>query len=168
MSKHALFAALFGLFLLSAASHAQTASLCPAELTTEDAARIRALVEAYRTAWFKGDAQAVLNTFTADAVLLPAHGARPIVGRDAITKYWFPPGAPATRITKLDITVEGLSGGCSVAYSYGRDDVGWTQEENGRPKSHGHPGTYLNVFRKLPDGTWRISHHMWDDGPSYE
>ncbi len=36
--------------------------------------------------------------------------------------------------------------------------------EDGAAKTYGHPGTYLNVLRKLPDGSWRISHHMWDDG----
>jgi uncharacterized protein (TIGR02246 family) len=139
---------------------------CAGSLTKEDAANVRAATEAYRTAWLRGDADGVLGTLTADAVLLPAHGARPIVGREAITRYWWPAGAAPSRITKLDITVDGLGGDCAIAYAYGRDDVAWTQEEKGASKAYGHPGTYLNVFRKLPDGTWRISHHMWDDGPA--
>jgi uncharacterized protein (TIGR02246 family) len=134
--------------------------------TSADATSIRGVVDAYRTAWLKGDAKGVLNMLTADAVLLPAHGARPIVGQEAITAYWWPAGAPPTRVTKLDITVEGLAGDCAVASSYGRDDVAWTQDEKGTTKAYGHPGTYLDVFRKLPDGTWRISRHMWDDGPA--
>jgi ketosteroid isomerase-like protein len=24
-------------------------------------------------------------------------------------------------------------------------------------------GTFLNVLKKLPNGEWKISHHMWDD-----
>jgi uncharacterized protein (TIGR02246 family) len=141
-----------------------SASDCAGALTAEDKAAIRGILEAYRAAWLKGDAQRVLATFTADAVLLPAHGARPVVGKEAITGYWWPAGAPPSTITRLDITVEGLDGDCAVAYAHGRDDVEWTQEEKGVTVSHGHPGTYLNVFRKTPDGTWRIARHMWDDG----
>lgn len=62
--------------------------------------------------------------------------------------------------------MEGLAGDCMTAHAYGRDDVSWTQEVNGVVKGYGHPGTYLNVFQKLSDGTWRISRHMWDDGPA--
>jgi uncharacterized protein (TIGR02246 family) len=154
--------AVLGVFVFERAWAAS--SECATGLTQEDTAGVRAVVEAYRTAWLKGDAQGVLNTLTADAVLLPAHGARPIVGKEAITKYWWPAGAPASQVTKLDITVEGLAGDCLIAYAYGHDDVAWTQEEKGISKAHGHPGTYLNVFRRSADGTWRISHHMWDDG----
>lgn len=139
---------------------------CPDGLTKTDAAQVRAVVEAYRSSWLRGDPAGVLATLTDDAVLLPAHGAAPIVGKAAITRYWWPAGAPVTTVTRLDITVEGLSGDCRMATAYGNDDVGWTQEDNGTVTAHGHPGTYLNVFRKSAEGQWRISRHMWDDGPS--
>lgn len=137
---------------------------CSGAITVEDRSAIRAVVEEYRTAWLRGDSQGVLKTFADDAVLLPAHGARPIVGKDAIVRYWWPAGGPPSRVTKLEITVDGLEGGCSTASAYGRDDVAWTQDEKGVARAYGHPGTYLNVFRKTADGTWRISRHMWDDG----
>lgn len=140
---------------------------CAAELTTADATAIRAVVAAYSASWLANDAEGVLRTLTDDAVLLPAKGAAPIVGKRAIERYWWPKGAPVTVVTRLDITVEGLSGDCRVASAYGHDTVAWTQDENGRVTAHGHPGTYLNVFRKEANGTWRISHHMWDDGPSF-
>lgn len=136
-------------------------------LSTADAAAVRAVVEAYRSAWLRGDEQGVLDTLTPDAVLLPAHGTAPIVGTAAITKYWWPPDAPPAAITRLDITVDGLQGSAGFASVYGRDDVEWTQVEEGATRAHGHPGTYLNVMRKQPDGAWRISRHMWDDGPSH-
>lgn len=139
---------------------------CSGALSAKDMQAVRELVEAYRGAWLRGDAAGVMATFTADAVLLPAHGAAPIVGADAIRRYWWPPNAPATTITQLDITVDSLGGDCHVAYSSGRDDVAWSTVENGVATSQGHPGTYLNVYVRQPDGTWRITRHMWDDGPS--
>jgi uncharacterized protein (TIGR02246 family) len=137
---------------------------CSATLSTRDATAIRAVIEAYRTSWLRGDGKAVLDTLAPDAVLLPAHGARPVAGTAAITKYWWPPESPPTTITKLEITIEDLQGDGRIAYVYGHDDVAWTVVENGATKTYGHPGTYLNVLNKLPDGSWRISRHMWDDG----
>lgn len=139
---------------------------CADALSARDVQAIRAVLEAYQTAWLRGDERDVLGTFTPDAVLLPAHGAQWVAGTAAITDYWWPPGAPKTTIMKLDITIEAIEGNCGVASVYGRDDVEWTQVEGGTSRKHGHPGTYLNVMRKLPDGSWRISRHMWDDGAS--
>jgi len=154
---------IFALLIAATAVRAQAAHEA---LSKRDTEGIRAVIDAYRTAWLRGDAKGVLDTFTPDAVLLPAHGASPIVGTAAITKYWWPPDAPATKITRLDITVEDIQGEGRFASVYGHDDVDWTQVEGGATRTHGHPGTYLNVLRKMPDGSWRISRHMWDDGPS--
>jgi uncharacterized protein (TIGR02246 family) len=137
---------------------------CSGPIPAKDAQAVRDAIEAYRNAWLRGDAEAVLATLTKDAVLLPAHGAPPVIGTAAIREYWWPAGASPTTITKLNITIEGVGGDCRVAYAHGHDDVWWTALEDGVTRTYGHPGTYLNVLRKLPDGSWRISHHMWDDG----
>jgi uncharacterized protein (TIGR02246 family) len=133
-------------------------------LTTNDEHAIRATIGAYRTAWLGNDAKGVLKTFSDDAVLQPAHGAPAVVGIDAIEKYWFTPGGPPTTITELNITVDQISGNGTVAFARGLDRVAWTIVEDGAVRRHSHPGTYLNVMRKLPDGSWRIQVHMWDDG----
>ena len=151
------------LILASAAVRSESPE-CRATLSERDAAAIRGVIEAYRASWLSGDEKGVLETFAPDAVLLPAHGGSPVVGIEAIEKFWWPPEAPPTTITKLEITTEGLRGDCRIAYVHGRDDVEWTSVEKGVTKSYGHPGTYLNVMKKMPDGSWRISRHMWDDG----
>jgi uncharacterized protein (TIGR02246 family) len=137
------------------------------ELSADDEKAIRTTIEAYRTMWLANDVKGVLNTFTDDAVLLPAHGAPAVVGMSAIEKYWFTPGGPPTTITKLDITVEQVSGNGTLAFARGLDTVAWTVTQNGVTRRHSHPGTYLNVMKKMPDGAWRIQVHMWDDGPEH-
>lgn len=154
-----------GLLALSPAGLAQ-ADHSKSALTEQDRTAIRSVIEKYRTSWLAGDAEGVMSTLTEDAVLLPAQGSAPVVGREAIRKYWWPAGSPPTTITKLNITYEEIGGECGTAYARGRDEVGWTIEENGAKKSYGNSGTYLNVMKRLPDGSWRISHHMWDANPS--
>ena len=132
-------------------------------LSASDMDAIRATIEAYRTAWLRNDKQGVPRTLTDDAVLLPAHGGTPIVGIGAIENYWFAPGPPTT-VTRLDITVEQLEGSGSIAFARGVDNVGWTTIQGGKSEKRYHPGTYLNVMKKQPDGSWRIHVHMWDDG----
>jgi uncharacterized protein (TIGR02246 family) len=151
------------MLVLACATASSEPSDCSAALSPADAAAIRGVIEAYRSSWLRGDEKGVLETFAPDAVLLPAHGVPAVVGIAAIRSYWFPPGAAATTITKLEITTEGLQGDCRIASVHGHDDVAWTTVENGVTKQYGHPGTYLNVMMKMPDGSWRIARHMWDD-----
>jgi uncharacterized protein (TIGR02246 family) len=136
-------------------------------LARQDENAIRATIEAYRTAWLKNDAKGVLKTFTDDAVLLPAHGAPAVIGIAAIEKYWFTPGGPPTIITDLNISVDQVSGTPTMAFARGLDGVAWNVTQDGATHRHSHSGTYLNVMRKLPDGSWRIQAHMWDDGSEH-
>lgn len=134
-------------------------------LNSADQNAIRATIEAYRTTWLANDAQGVLKTFSDDGVLMPAHGSQPVVGADAIRKYWFSPGGPPTIVTGLDITIDEIDGNTTLAYVRGADRVTWTVAQSGVSHRHFHPGTYLNVMKKMPDGSWRIRVHMWEDGP---
>lgn len=156
------------ILLLSAGWDARSNAQNPrGDLSASDERAIRATIEAYRTAWLANDTRGVIRTFSDDAVLLPAHGQPAVVGLRAIEKYWFAAGGPATTITKLEITVDQVSGNGDLAFARGLDGVAWTVTENGTTRLHSHPGTYLNVMKKLTDGTWRIQVHMWDDGPEH-
>jgi ketosteroid isomerase-like protein len=72
-----------------------------------DARSLQAVNEAYRAAWLAGDSAAVLRLFAPDAVLLPHHGDPPVVGLPAIRAFWWPPDAPPTVVTNMDITTDG-------------------------------------------------------------
>ena len=156
--------AIFFLFFAGMSFSSDSKAL-PSGLSASDENAIRATIEAYRTAWLANDSKGVLKTFTQDGVLMPAHGAQAVVGIDAIEKYWFSPGGPPTTITELNITVDQVGGNGTLAFARGLDGVAWTVSENGATREHSHPGTYLNVMKKMPDGSWKIQIHMWDDGP---
>lgn len=132
-------------------------------LTQDDIQEIKQLHEKYRRAWLAGDANGVRSVFVDQPVLLPHHGDPPRVGRDQLNSFWFPPGAPPTKVLTLDLTYEEIGGSGSTAFVWGTDSVSWTTTQDGKPAIVSNKGTYLNVLRKLPNGEWKISHHMWDD-----
>lgn len=160
-----LTAFLMGILLVACLNAASGTKHQLSGLTPDDENAIRATIEAYRTAWLENDSKGVLRTFTDDGVLLPAHGSQAVVGIAAIEEYWFTPGGPPTTITELKITVDQLGGSRDLGFARGLDNVAWTIVQEGKTQRHSHPGTYLNVMKKLPDGSWRIQVHMWDDGP---
>jgi hypothetical protein len=54
----------------------------------------------------RGGEVGVEKTFTQASVLLPAHGAEPVIGIKKIKEYWWPKDAPAAKILQLDISVD--------------------------------------------------------------
>jgi len=132
-------------------------------LSAEDIAKVKQVHSKYEEAWLKGDADGVRALFTEDCVLLPPHGDKPRIGQKGLNEFWFPPDAPPTKITKLVVTPQGISGDGQIAYVWGTDEVAWTTEQNGKTVSASHKGIFLNVLEKQANGEWKMSRHMWDD-----
>ena len=129
-----------------------------------DLRTLGAVNDAYRAAWLAGDSAAVLRLFAADAVLLPHHGDPPVVGLDAIRKFWWPPDAPAAAITTLDLTTEGSRVDGHTGVLWGRFTLAFSYQSEGQTRSLRNAGTYLMVLRRpSAEGEWRITHRMWDD-----
>jgi uncharacterized protein (TIGR02246 family) len=124
---------------------------------------LRAINDAYRTAWLAGDSAGVLRLFAPEAVLLPHHGDPPVVGLDAIRRFWWPAGSPPTTITALEITTEGASADGDTGTLWGRFSLAFSYQDMGGRRSVRNAGTYLMVLRRTSEGGWRITHRMWDD-----
>jgi ketosteroid isomerase-like protein len=155
---------LFILLMLCSPSRSQSnAAGCTAPVGAVDIAAIKAVIEAYRTSWLLGDVVGVQRTFTDESVLLPARGSEPVVGMEAIREFWWPKDAPDTKVLQLEITVEQVGGDGCFAFARGRDDVAWSSLQKGKLTRTRHKGTFLNAMKKMPDGSWRIFQHMWDD-----
>jgi uncharacterized protein (TIGR02246 family) len=140
-------------------------SFCAADgvLTASDIAKIRQVHRQYQLTWLNGDSDGVRDLFTDDSVLLPPHSGTPRLGREGMNAFWFPPGTPPTRVTKLEVVINDIGGDGEIAYVWGTDDVTWVTGQNGTQTTASHHGTFLNVLKKQPNGEWKISHHMWDD-----
>src|SRR5215467_10585369 len=132
-------------------------------LSASEREAIRQLHEDYRTAWLANQGAAVRKVFTDDAVLLPHHGLEPVVGMEAIKRFWWPKNGPPTTITRFEAAYDEVGGCGTIAYVRGRSEVEWTVDDHGKLTAFRNAGTFLTLFRKLPDGAWKISHQMWDD-----
>jgi ketosteroid isomerase-like protein len=146
------------LFALSGIGVAQSNALDPT-----DERKVRAVNDAYVTAWRKNDPSAVLATFWPDAVLIP-QGRVAIRGIDEIRRYWWPPG-PATTVTGFTHTTDEVGGNGSFAFTRGSFVLDFQWETDGETKTQRNRGNYLMLLRRGPTGQWRISHRMWSDLP---
>ena len=135
-------------------------------LLETDRDAIRGVHEAYRIAWLANDSEAVRLNFTEDAVLLPHHGLAPVEGMAAIKQFWWPADAKPTTVTRFEASYDEIGGCGSIAFVLGRSHVEWTVTENGQAEKFSNSGTFLTLMRKLPNGTWKMTHQMWDDPPN--
>ena len=139
-----------------------------ASISSSDAAAIRAVLERYRTGWLAGNPDTVRNCFTQDAVLLPHHGVLPVVGMAAINEFWFPVNSAKATIIKFVQTLDEVGGEGTLAYVRGRSEVAWRVEDGANSQNWRNGGNFLVVLKKRADGTWLMSHLIWDDPPNQQ
>ena len=136
-------------------------SPAPPAFTAEDEAAVRALEEAYRTAWLADDSAGVMATLAPDAVLMPA-GTEPLAGDSAIRAFWWPDDGSETTITSYEITVDEVEGSGDLAYVRGRGALEFTyRDPDGQESELESRAVHLSVARRGEDGEWRIARRAW-------
>lgn len=146
--------------IVSVLSLADTAA---AELHAADLESMRQAAHAYSRAWLTNDADAVMATFVDEPVLSPS-GLPYREGQEEARAFWFPPDSPATRVTEFDMKQLEASGSGNLGYVRGTFRLAF--EYDG--KSYENHGKFVTILRKGREGTWRITHHIWDDFPRAE
>ena len=134
--------------------------LC-AQTGAADSTTIHQLARRFSAAYMRGDAAAMADLYTSDAVIFPER-AEWITGRAAIRRYWtLGPGRRITRhaLTPTRIVVDG-----EHAYDFGtfeiageRDGVAWGPAR----------GKYVVVWRRDEDG-WRMQLDIWNSNDEPE
>ncbi|HEU0015382.1 MAG TPA: DUF4440 domain-containing protein [Longimicrobium sp.] len=123
-----------------------------------DVAQIEELGRQFSAAYMRGDIEAMVQTYTADAVIFPGN-SEAIRGHDAIRRYWtLPPGQRIThhRATPTEIRVDG-----GHAYDHGVYEIAGERGGTAWGPSH---GKYVIVWRREPAG-WRMHLDMWNSRP---
>lgn len=115
----------------------------------------------YYTAWLSNNEEAVLKTFTTDAVIMP-QGLLPKKGLDEIRGFWFPEDGSKTTITKFDYIIEDLKVDLNTAFVRSSSVLSFEYEKDGqkivrRDQNQVHT-TYME---KQNDGSWKVTCKMW-------
>ncbi|HEY6928523.1 MAG TPA: hypothetical protein VJA66_02500 [Thermoanaerobaculia bacterium] len=106
-----------------------------------------------------------MRLFSETAVLLPHHGVEPVVGEKAIRTFWFPKTGPPTKVTRLTHSIDEVGGSGDFGYIRGHSGVSWISGTGPDSRIRSLAGTFLAILRRQPDGSWQITHFMWDDPP---
>ncbi|NNE47148.1 MAG: DUF4440 domain-containing protein [Rhodothermales bacterium] len=129
----------------------------------DEQATIDTLVELshqFSQAFVAGDAAAMTQLYTDDAVLFPANSEL-IRGRNAIEQYWtLPEDRRITHHKLIPVEVD-VSG--SMASDFGHYEIGGINGDKSWGPIY---GKYVVVWKRGDDGRWRMQLDMWNSRPA--
>lgn len=137
-----------------------TPGAAPGPAASRDSATMHEAARAFSAAYVRGDARAMAEAYTDDAVIFP-EGTPAIEGREAIERYWTL--GPGRRITHHRITPTRIEVVGNTAYDHGVFEVSGTND--GEAWGPGH-GKYVVVWKRGSDGRWRMQLDIWNRSPA--
>lgn len=114
----------------------------------------------FEDAFNAGDAAALADFYTEDAVVMPPGLAR-ITGHPAIRELWqnfFDAG-----VTGMDLVSEELHFAGPYAFDVGSFTLSAPDGKGGRLAVN---GKYIVIWRKERDGDWRLYRDIWNNDPA--
>jgi uncharacterized protein (TIGR02246 family) len=124
-------------------------------LTPDDVAALESAADGYLAAMRAEDWGLVAQSFTEDAVRIPPH-EEPHQGRDAI-EAWL---GGIEKLVSYELTRDAVVGAEGLAYVRGRYAI--TLRPRGAPGPISDEGDFLEVWRREPDGAWRVAEAIWN------
>lgn len=154
--KYLTFVAILFVFISSSCS-------TKTELSVKDRKDIGQLEDDYVTGWFASDQQKeVLSVFEKEAVFIPHHGDKAVVGTNDIRDFFWPDGIGGIvhDFNHYPDTIEGTN---QLAWVRGRFDVrySWIVDEDTTTTFN--EGNYVFIARKQPDDQWKIATFIFND-----
>lgn len=144
---------------LLALAVASTACQPPAQeagpLSEEDVAAIRAAADVWVQAFRDNDDATLVALYSDDAAIMPPNEP-PVDGRAAIRAYHEADLLTVTEYSESIIEIDGRDG---LAYIRGTSSMVGISED-GEPVTES--GKFLVIFRKQPDGSWLVTHEIWN------
>lgn len=125
--------------------------------TAQDERAIRALVQQEVDAANAGDAATLIALWTEDGIRMPPNGP-PVAGKEALAAMYnaiFEAVTMDYAVVLEEVVVAG-------DWGFGRG----TYTVTAVPKAGGEPtednGKFIDIYRRLPDGTWKYARHIWN------
>ena len=104
-----------------------------------------------------------MATFVAEPVLSPS-GLPFLEGQAAARGFWWPDGSPPTTVTEFEYEELEARGSGDIGFVRGTYNLRFDYNGN----TYSNAGKFVHLLKRTPKGTWRISHHFWNDLPSDE
>jgi uncharacterized protein (TIGR02246 family) len=133
-----------------------------ARRTADDALAIRTLQRQYTEAWLKGDENTILSLFETNARIAPS-GFSPVDGIDNIRKFWFPADGARTKVNRFECEPIQVSFNKDVAICTQATLLDWSATFNNTSIARVQAGITTTIYRRQPDGQWKIWQQMWAD-----
>jgi ketosteroid isomerase-like protein len=124
-------------------------------LSADERAALVQAADAYVAAMNSADWASVARSFSEDGVRMPPH-EEPHEGRAAI-EGWL---GGIEELTSYELTRDTVDGADGIAYVRGRYAI--TLRPVGVPVPISDQGDFVEVWRKEPDGAWRIIEAIWN------
>lgn len=124
-------------------------------LTADEVEAVRTAADAYLAAMRAADWKRVAESFTVEGVRIPPHES-PHQGRPAIEAWLH----GIDELISYELTRDALDGGDDFAYIRGRYAI--TLRPQGAPAAISDEGDFLEIWRRQPDGAWRIAEAIWN------
>jgi ketosteroid isomerase-like protein len=153
-SRHSLVAVLA---LLLALPHAATGGA----LSTDEIARIEQTMAAYRQAWLDDDRPTILGTLSDAIVLFQPGSAGKVVGKTAVTEFWFPQSDESYPVREYVISDQEIFGGGDLAILSGRSVLTWETVRDGEVLDRTTSSSDFITVLRWEDGRWRIYRQMY-------
>jgi uncharacterized protein (TIGR02246 family) len=122
----------------------------PATQPDADQAAVSATLRRYVAASNAGDAAALADLYTEDALLLPPD-EEPVLGRAAIRAFWNDGTEPGMTVRTIRTVVRN-----GLSYVAGRYNLPATDSEAADS------GKYLLALERQPDGRWAVAVDIWN------
>ena len=141
-----------------------TSSVVPAPAAGEPVSEARAAIEAanakFSEVFARGDATGLAAMYTSDAILFPP-GEDMLRGNTPIGQFWrnsHEGGIASVKLTTTDVERSG-----DIAFETGIVEL--VVRAEGKPDSSA-SAKYLVVWKRQPDGIWKLHRDIWNDLPA--
>lgn len=132
-------------------------------LTKSDLNEIRSIEQRYTRYWLADDTTGIMNLLAEDSVIMPS-GIKPIEGKKAIRKFWWPEDGSVTVVTEYETQIEEIFGEGSMALVRGRGYLEFSYGKGAEQNEYKSNNMFLMVVSKNEAGKWKIARRMW--GPT--
>lgn len=123
---------------------------------------IRQIHRDYVEGWLANDEEKIMNLLDADPRIQP-NSLRPINGKEAIRKFWFPQDSSTTVINEYSTQIISFNQLDTLATTIHTSLLDWDYQKDSIQFGRRQKGINTTIYKKQADNSWKIWRSMWTD-----